>query len=45
MGNPDLSQIPVIDARNGGAAAIASAAEDRLHDLLRSARRLVTPLG
>ncbi len=43
MGNPDLPQIPVIDARNGGAAAIAAAAEDRLHDLLRSARRLVTP--
>jgi Acyl-coenzyme A:6-aminopenicillanic acid acyl-transferase len=38
-----LPQIPIIDARRRGAAEIAQAAEDRLRDLLRVARRLVTP--
>jgi hypothetical protein len=43
MSDDDLPQIPVVDARSGGAPEIARAAGRQLDDLLRTARRLVTP--
>ena len=43
MSATDLPQIPIIDARDGGAPDIARAARPQLDDLLRTARRLVTP--
>ena len=43
MSATDLPQIPIIDARDGGAPDIARAAPTQLDDLLRTARRLVTP--
>lgn len=39
----DLPAIPVIDARSGGPLAVARAADARMRELLRDARRKFTP--